>query len=162
MCSYITLYITLILPYIPYIPISSRSSCDAHTLTSLTDALLPHQPTQQTANSPCLNDVSPTPDSSRILFATWWLFITIVTSFYTANLTAYLTFNSLVLPIEKAEDLARDPDIKWAAFRDGALADIIMVGAGYGVWGMGVLSWGYGVLGHHHGVWSIGHGVYGV
>ncbi|XP_037776920.1 glutamate receptor ionotropic, kainate 3-like [Penaeus monodon] len=103
--------------------------------------------------------LSPISDSSRILFATWWLFITIVTSFYTANLTAYLTFNSLVLPIEKAEDLARDPDIKWAAFRDGALADIIMVGAGYGgAWSMRYRHVDNGAKGmeYHHG--GIGHG----
>nr|XP_027233367.1 glutamate receptor ionotropic, kainate 3-like [Penaeus vannamei] len=100
--------------------------------------------------------LSPISDSSRILFATWWLFITIVTSFYTANLTAYLTFNSLVLPIEKAEDLAKYPDIKWVAFRDGALADIIMVGMGYG--GIIMVGVGYGGIimvgvgmGYHHG-----------
>lgn len=31
--------------------------------------------------------LSPTGDSTRLLFATWWIFITILTSFYTANLT---------------------------------------------------------------------------
>lgn len=34
--------------------------------------------------------LSPSGDSTRLLFATWWIFITILTSFYTANLTGGL------------------------------------------------------------------------
>ncbi|XP_068230785.1 glutamate receptor ionotropic, delta-2-like [Palaemon carinicauda] len=69
--------------------------------------------------------LSPISDSSRILFATWWLFIMIVTSFYTANLTAFLTFNGLKLPIQNVKDLAQDPSISWIAYNDGALVEII-------------------------------------
>ena len=46
-------------------------------------------------------------DSTRILFATWWIFITILTSFYTANLTAFLTLSKFTLPIEGPKDLAK-------------------------------------------------------
>ncbi|XP_042235204.1 glutamate receptor ionotropic, kainate 2-like isoform X3 [Homarus americanus] len=69
--------------------------------------------------------LKPISDSSRILIATWWLFIMIVTSFYTANLTAFLTFNGLKLPIEKVEDLENLPGVSWLAFRDGALVEVI-------------------------------------
>lgn len=51
----------------------------------------------------------------------------IVTSFYTANLTAFLTFNGLVLPIERVQDLGRIPDISWLAFGDGAIVEVITV-----------------------------------
>ncbi|XP_055533659.1 glutamate receptor ionotropic, delta-1 [Wyeomyia smithii] len=49
--------------------------------------------------------LSPTGDSTRILFATWWIFITLLTSFYTANLTAFLTLSKFTLPINNAEDV---------------------------------------------------------
>ncbi|KAK8398966.1 hypothetical protein O3P69_004225 [Scylla paramamosain] len=69
--------------------------------------------------------LKPISDSSRILFATWWLFIMIVTSFYTANLTAFLTFNGLQLPINEVADLEKHSDITWLASRDGAVVDVI-------------------------------------
>lgn len=40
-----------------------------------------------------------------MLFATWWIFITILTSFYTANLTAFLTLSKFTLPINTADDI---------------------------------------------------------
>ena len=49
--------------------------------------------------------LSPTGDSTRILFATWWIFITILTSFYTANLTAFLTLSKFTLPINSVKDI---------------------------------------------------------
>ncbi|XP_053635419.2 glutamate receptor ionotropic, delta-1-like [Cherax quadricarinatus] len=71
------------------------------------------------------SELKPTYDSSRILFATWWLFITLVTSFYTANLTAFLTFNGLQLPITTVEDLRKIHSLTWLAFTDGALVEVI-------------------------------------
>lgn len=49
--------------------------------------------------------LSPSADSTRILFATWWIFITILTSFYTANLTAFLTLSKFTLPFNAVEDI---------------------------------------------------------
>lgn len=51
--------------------------------------------------------LSPSADSTRILFATWWIFITILTSFYTANLTAFLTLSKFTLPFNKVEDVVQ-------------------------------------------------------
>lgn len=45
-------------------------------------------------------------DSSRLLFATWWIFITILTAYYTANLTAFLTLSRFTLPINEPKDIA--------------------------------------------------------
>ncbi|XP_037069520.1 glutamate receptor ionotropic, delta-1-like [Pollicipes pollicipes] len=49
--------------------------------------------------------LSPVTDSSRMLFATWWIFITVVTAFYTANLTAYMTFSDLKIPVDSIDDI---------------------------------------------------------
>lgn len=49
--------------------------------------------------------LSPVANSTRLIFATWWIFITILTSFYTANLTAFLTLSKFTLPIKRMEDI---------------------------------------------------------
>ncbi|XP_043190105.1 glutamate receptor ionotropic, delta-2-like isoform X2 [Amphibalanus amphitrite] len=49
--------------------------------------------------------LQPITHSSRMLFATWWIYITVLTAFYTANLTAYLTFSSMKVEIETVADL---------------------------------------------------------
>ncbi|XP_017476210.1 PREDICTED: glutamate receptor ionotropic, delta-1 [Rhagoletis zephyria] len=49
--------------------------------------------------------LSPIADSTRLLFATWWIFITILTSFYTANLTAFLTLSRFTLPYNTVNDI---------------------------------------------------------
>lgn len=46
-------------------------------------------------------------DSTRLLFATWWIFITILTSFYTANLTAFLTLSKFTLPFNTYKDILK-------------------------------------------------------
>ncbi|RZF37350.1 hypothetical protein LSTR_LSTR010445 [Laodelphax striatellus] len=51
--------------------------------------------------------LNPATDSSRVLFATWWVFIMILTAFYTANLTAFLTLSRFTLPIQNIDDIAR-------------------------------------------------------
>ncbi|XP_049296784.1 glutamate receptor ionotropic, delta-2 isoform X1 [Anopheles funestus] len=64
--------------------------------------------------------LSPTGDSTRILFASWWIFITILTSFYTANLTAFLTLSKFTLPINNAEDVRRK-EKQFVTIRGGAV-----------------------------------------
>lgn len=54
------------------------------------------------------------------MFATWWIFIMILTSFYTANLTAFLTWSKFTLPIHSVEDIAK-PDYKWIALEGDAV-----------------------------------------
>lgn len=51
--------------------------------------------------------LSPSADSTRVLFATWWIFITILTSFYTANLTAFLTLSKFTLPYNEVQDIVK-------------------------------------------------------
>lgn len=62
--------------------------------------------------------LSPNADSIRVAFATWWIFITILTSFYTANLTAFLTLARFSLPINVPKDIIdkRQPFISQRGF----------------------------------------------
>ncbi|RZB39912.1 glutamate receptor ionotropic, delta-1, partial [Asbolus verrucosus] len=68
--------------------------------------------------------LNPMTDSSRILFSTWWIFITILTAFYTANLTAFLTLSKFTLPINQPEDIGAKKS-KWVTTRGNALEDSI-------------------------------------
>nr|CAD7432142.1 unnamed protein product [Timema monikensis] len=63
-------------------------------------------------------------DSSRLLFATWWIFITILTSFYTANLTAFLTLSRFTLPIDDARGVAKYR-YRWIGHKGFALDQMV-------------------------------------
>uniref|UniRef100_A0A336K8J6 CSON003923 protein n=1 Tax=Culicoides sonorensis TaxID=179676 RepID=A0A336K8J6_CULSO len=64
--------------------------------------------------------LSPSADSTRILFATWWIFITILTSFYTANLTAFLTLSKFTLPFNSVQDIVTKEQ-KFVSTRGGGV-----------------------------------------
>ncbi|XP_075235011.1 ionotropic receptor 76b isoform X2 [Lycorma delicatula] len=70
--------------------------------------------------------LNPITDSSRMLFATWWLFVMILTAFYTANLTAFLTLSKFTLPIQTIEDIGKQSH-RWFTSEGGALEYAIKV-----------------------------------
>ncbi|XP_075972200.1 ionotropic receptor 76b isoform X2 [Anticarsia gemmatalis] len=49
--------------------------------------------------------LSPEANTTRVLFVTWWLFMILLSAFYTANLTAFLTLSKFTLAIEYPRDL---------------------------------------------------------
>ncbi|XP_012936818.1 glutamate receptor ionotropic, kainate 2 [Aplysia californica] len=59
------------------------------------------------------SDVNPRAVSTRIVGGTWWFFTLIIISSYTANLSAFLTVERMVSPIESAEDLLKQTDIEY-------------------------------------------------
>lgn len=61
-----------------------------------------------------------TTDSTRILFAMWWIFNLILTSFYTANLTAFLTRPQFTLPINNVHDIVRK-GYQWITYKGRTL-----------------------------------------
>ncbi|XP_076390229.1 ionotropic receptor 76b isoform X2 [Megachile rotundata] len=61
-----------------------------------------------------------TTNSIRILFATWWIFILILTSFYTANLTAFLTKPQFTLAISSLHDIVY-MGYNWVTFKGRAI-----------------------------------------
>lgn len=66
--------------------------------------------------------LNPMTDSSRLLFATWWIFITILTAFYTANLTAFLTLSQFTLPIQRTSDIGTYK-YSWVTDRGNAIQE---------------------------------------
>ena len=58
--------------------------------------------------------------SGRIVGSVWWFFTLIVISSYTANLAAFLTVERMNSPIESAEDLAKQTEIKYGTVDSGS------------------------------------------
>jgi len=70
------------------------------------------------------NEFIPVADPTRLLFATWWMFILILTSFYTANLTAFLTKPQFTLPINNVQDIVRK-GYQWITYK-GRTIDFLL------------------------------------
>ena len=68
-------------------------------------------------------DISPRSVSGRIVGGAWWFFTLIIISSYTANLAAFLTVQRMSSPVESAEDLAKQTDIKYGTLRRGSTAE---------------------------------------
>ncbi|XP_023225694.1 glutamate receptor ionotropic, delta-2-like [Centruroides sculpturatus] len=66
------------------------------------------------------SELNPSYDSTRILFAAWWLFTLVITTFYTANLTAFLSLETYA--VEKdLHGILDHTDKKWIARNGSAL-----------------------------------------
>lgn len=68
-------------------------------------------------------ELAPVAVSTRTLAAVWWFFTLILISSYTANLAAFLTVENVVSPIESAEDLASQTEIKFGTTEGGSTMD---------------------------------------
>ncbi|XP_011301130.1 glutamate receptor ionotropic, delta-2 [Fopius arisanus] len=69
------------------------------------------------------SSITPVNTSTRLVFATWWIFITILTSFYTANLTAFLTLSRFTLPYKSVEDIVKKK-VPWFFENDRTIDNI--------------------------------------
>ena len=65
--------------------------------------------------------------SGRIVGGIWWFFTLIIISSYTANLAAFLTVERMQSPIESAEDLAKQTEIKYGTVDAGTTQDFFRV-----------------------------------
>lgn len=65
-------------------------------------------------------DFAPRSLSGRVVASVWWFFNLILISSYTANLAAFLTVERMVNPIESAEDLIKQNEIRYGAVEDGS------------------------------------------
>ncbi|KAI4462040.1 ionotropic glutamate receptor [Holotrichia oblita] len=65
-------------------------------------------------------DILPKGISSRMGISMWWFFILIISSSYTANLSAFLTTSRLGPSIEGAESLATQTKIKYGTLNGGS------------------------------------------
>ena len=58
----------------------------------------------------------------------WWFFTLIMISSYTANLAAFLTAAKMDVPINSAEDLAKQTKIKYGTYCCGSTNSFFRVG----------------------------------
>ncbi|EEC03257.1 glutamate receptor, putative, partial [Ixodes scapularis] len=65
-------------------------------------------------------DASPRSASGRLLAASWWFFSFVAISTYTANLASFLTRERLRSPIQSAEDLVKQSDVRYGCVRSGS------------------------------------------
>ncbi|CAH2979908.1 unnamed protein product [Chilo suppressalis] len=69
-------------------------------------------------------NLSPEANTTRVLFTTWWLFIILLSAFYTANLTAFLTLSKFTLDIEYPLDLYKK-NYRWIASEGSAVEFVV-------------------------------------
>ena len=65
--------------------------------------------------------------SGRVVGCMWWCFTLIIISSYTANLAAFLTVQRMQSPIESAEDLAKQTEIKYGTVESGTTKEFFRV-----------------------------------
>ncbi|XP_074644362.1 glutamate receptor ionotropic, kainate 2-like [Tubulanus polymorphus] len=66
------------------------------------------------------SEIAPIANSTRVASGFWWFFTLIMISSYTANLAAFLTIDKLSSPINDAEDLSKQTDIKYGTIWGGS------------------------------------------
>jgi ABC-type amino acid transport substrate-binding protein len=66
------------------------------------------------------SDLQPKSMSTRTIAGIWYFFTLIMISSYTANLAAFLTVEKVVYPIESAEDLSLQSEIKYGCVASGS------------------------------------------
>ena len=69
--------------------------------------------------------------SGRVVGSVWWFFTLIVISSYTANLAAFLTVERMQSPIESADDLAKQTEIKYGTIESGSTQQFFKVSYGF-------------------------------
>ncbi|XP_052245576.1 glutamate receptor 2-like [Dreissena polymorpha] len=72
------------------------------------------------------NDACPRSISGRVIGTCWWFFVLIIISSYTANLAAFLTIERMFTPINSADDLSVQTDIKYGTLSQGSSFDFFM------------------------------------
>lgn len=73
------------------------------------------------------SEVAPRAVSTRIVSGIWWFFTLILISSYTANLAAFLTVERMKSPIENAEDLSKQREIKYGTLYGGSTMTFFQV-----------------------------------
>lgn len=74
------------------------------------------------------SEVAPRSNSTRLVSAIWWFFTLIMISSYTANLAAFLTVERMTSPIENADDLSKQTEIKYGTIYGGSTMTFFKVG----------------------------------
>lgn len=72
-------------------------------------------------------DLNPKSPSTRLISCVWAFFTLILISSYTANLAAFLTVQRLQNPIDNADDLSRQTEIKYGSLKGGSTEQFFKV-----------------------------------
>ena len=75
--------------------------------------------------------------STRLVSGIWWFFTLIMISSYTANLAAFLTVERMTSPIENADDLSKQTDIKYGTVYGGSTMTFFKVTRHPSLWFFG-------------------------
>ncbi|GFS04375.1 glutamate receptor [Elysia marginata] len=73
------------------------------------------------------SDIYPRSISGRIVGSAWWFFTLIIISSYTANLAAFLTIERMEIPIDSADDLVRQTEIRYGIIANGSTEEFFKV-----------------------------------
>ncbi|GFN79380.1 glutamate receptor [Plakobranchus ocellatus] len=73
------------------------------------------------------SDIYPRSISGRIVGSAWWFFTLIIISSYTANLAAFLTIERMEIPIDSADDLVRQSEIRYGIIANGSTEEFFKV-----------------------------------
>ena len=73
------------------------------------------------------SEVAPRAVSTRMVSGIWWFFTLILISSYTANLAAFLTVERMRSPIENADDLSKQREIKYGTLYGGSTMSFFQV-----------------------------------
>ncbi|XP_075262863.1 glutamate receptor 2-like isoform X2 [Convolutriloba macropyga] len=65
-------------------------------------------------------DIAPRAPASRIVGGVWWFFTLIIISSYTANLAAFLTVETMIMPINNADELSDQTEIAYGTRQSGS------------------------------------------
>ena len=65
--------------------------------------------------------------SGRVVVASWWMFVVLIVSCYTANLAAFLTVTSIANTITSAEELVAQSRIEYGTIRGGGTYETLKV-----------------------------------
>ena len=65
--------------------------------------------------------------SSKIVAASWWMFILLIVSCYTANLAAFLTVNKIENKVNSVDDLLNQNEIQYGVVKTSSTFTTIEV-----------------------------------
>ena len=65
--------------------------------------------------------------SGRVVVASWWLFVVLVVSCYTANLAAFLTVTSIGTTINTLEELMAQSQVRYGLVENQAAHQLLKV-----------------------------------
>ena len=70
-------------------------------------------------------EAMPTSSSGRFVLFTWWFFVMLMTSLYTANLTAFITLDKIGIKLDNAKDLLSQNRYRWGLLNQSFVESLL-------------------------------------